>query len=67
MVGTGPVPAELAPHLLQVPLITGGEVVGREPLAAARERHRRARAGLPLSATQLSRGEPVITTERLVS
>ncbi|GAA2798052.1 nicotinate phosphoribosyltransferase [Kitasatospora paracochleata] len=63
VVGTGPVPAELEPHLLQVPLIHKGEVVGREPLAAARERHLAARAALPLSATQLSRGEPVITTE----
>ncbi len=65
VVGTGPVPAELEPHLLHVPLIADGEVVGREPLDAARDRHRRARASLPLSATQLSRGEPVITTERL--
>ncbi|MEV4558955.1 nicotinate phosphoribosyltransferase [Kitasatospora sp. NPDC049285] len=64
IVGTGPVPAELEPHLVHVPLIQGGEVVGREPLDAARERHRRARAALPLSATQLSRGEPVLTTER---
>ncbi|MFD7644186.1 nicotinate phosphoribosyltransferase [Kitasatospora sp. NPDC059795] len=64
VVGTGPVPAELEPYLLHVPLISGGEVVGREPLDDARERHRRARATLPLSATQLSRGEPVIGTER---
>ncbi|OKJ06101.1 nicotinate phosphoribosyltransferase [Kitasatospora sp. CB01950] len=62
--GTGPVPAELEPYLLHVPLIAAGEVVGREPLDDARERHRRARATLPLSATQLSRGEPVIGTER---
>ncbi|MFG2823439.1 nicotinate phosphoribosyltransferase [Kitasatospora sp. NPDC048365] len=66
VVGTGPVPAELEPHLLHVPLIRKGEVVGREPLAAARERHLRARAGLPLSATQLSKGEPVIVTEQLL-
>ncbi|WP_354640706.1 nicotinate phosphoribosyltransferase [Kitasatospora camelliae] len=63
VVGTGPMPAELEPHLLQVPLVSKGEVVGREPLEAARERHLRARAALPLSATQLSRGEPVIATE----
>ncbi|MGF1428839.1 nicotinate phosphoribosyltransferase [Kitasatospora sp. LaBMicrA B282] len=63
VVGTGELPAELAPHVLQVPLVRGGEVVGREPLAAARERHLRARAGLPLSATQLSKGEPVLATE----
>jgi len=65
VVGTGPVPAELADRLLHVPLIRKGEVVGREPLSAARERHLRARAALPLSATQLSKGEPVITTELL--
>ncbi|MFF4652689.1 nicotinate phosphoribosyltransferase [Streptomyces sp. NPDC001380] len=63
VVGTGPVPAALADRLLQVPLVRGGEVVGREPLAAARARHAAARAGLPLSATQLSRGEPVLVTE----
>ncbi len=63
VVGTGPVPAELAGHQLQVPLVRGGEVVAREPLDAARDRHIRARAGLPMSATQLSRGETVLPTE----
>lgn len=63
VVGTGPVPAELAGRQLMVPLVRGGKIVGREPLEAARARHIRARAGLPLSATQLSRGEPVIPTE----
>jgi nicotinate phosphoribosyltransferase len=63
VVGTGPVPAELADRQLLVQLVKGGEVVGREPLDAARERHAAARANLPLSATQLSRGEPVIPTE----
>ncbi|TDU06399.1 nicotinate phosphoribosyltransferase [Streptomyces sp. 846.5] len=66
VVGTGPVPTELADRLLQIPLITGGTVVGREPLLAARERHLRSRAQLPISATQLSRGEPVIPTDYLV-
>lgn len=65
MVGTGPMPTELAPYALHVPLIERGEVVGREPLEAARERHQRARARLPLSATQLSKGEPVLPTELL--
>ncbi|GAA1150129.1 nicotinate phosphoribosyltransferase [Kitasatospora gansuensis] len=63
VVGTGPVPAELEPYLLHVPLIRGGKVVGREPLAAARDRHLRVRDSLPLSATQLSKGEPVLPTE----
>ena len=47
---------------LLVPLVRAGEVVGREPLEAARERHLRSRAELPLTARQLSRGEPVIET-----
>ncbi|PWI45606.1 nicotinate phosphoribosyltransferase [Streptomyces sp. ICBB 8177] len=63
VVGTGPVPADLQDRRLLVPLVVRGEVVGREPLEAARTRHIEARAGLPLSATQLSRGEPVIPTE----
>ncbi|MFJ2778893.1 MULTISPECIES: nicotinate phosphoribosyltransferase [unclassified Kitasatospora] len=66
VVGTGPVPAGLEPHLMQVPLVRAGEVVGREPLSAARERHVRARAALPLSATQLSKGDPVLPTELIV-
>ena len=65
VVGTGPVPEELADRQLLVPLVLGGEVVGREPLEEARRRHIAARAGLPLSATQLSRGEPVLPTEFL--
>jgi nicotinate phosphoribosyltransferase len=62
VVGTGPVPEDLADRLLQVPLVRGGATVGREPMEAARARHVAARAGLPLSATQLSRGEPVLPT-----
>jgi nicotinate phosphoribosyltransferase len=48
---------------LLVPLVSNGEVVGREPLETARERHRRSRSELPLMARSLSRGEPVIGTE----
>ncbi|MBB1256389.1 nicotinate phosphoribosyltransferase [Streptomyces sp. OF3] len=66
VVGTGEVPAELAGQELSVELVRGGEIVAREPLQAARERHRAARAALPLSATQLSRGEPVLPTRYLV-
>ena len=47
---------------LLVPLVRDGEVVGREPLDDARERHSAARAELPLAAQQMSRGEPVIPT-----
>ena len=43
---------------LLVPLVRDGEVVGREPLDDARERHLRSRAELPLVARQLSQGEP---------
>ncbi|WP_028707384.1 nicotinate phosphoribosyltransferase [Propionicicella superfundia] len=47
---------------LLVPLMTDGTVVGREPLAAARERHVRSRSELPVSAGKMSRGEPAIPT-----
>ncbi|GGV32994.1 nicotinate phosphoribosyltransferase [Streptomyces spectabilis] len=63
VVGTGPVPADLVDHQLHVELIKGGEVLAREPLDTVRDRHAAARASLPLSATQLSRGEAVIPTE----
>ncbi|PWI18121.1 nicotinate phosphoribosyltransferase [Streptomyces sp. Act143] len=63
VVGTGAVPAELAERQLLVELVKGGDVVAREPLDAVRDRHTAARDGLPLSATQLSRGEPVLPTE----
>ncbi len=47
---------------LLIELVRDGEVVGTEPLAAARERHLRARDELPLEAKKMSRGEPVIPT-----
>lgn len=47
---------------LLVPLVRGGEVVGREPLDAARDRHAASRAELPLAAQQMSKGEPVLDT-----
>ncbi|WP_031524702.1 nicotinate phosphoribosyltransferase [Streptomyces sp. NRRL F-5123] len=65
VVGSGPIPPDLADRQLLVPLVRGGDIIGREPLEAARLRHIEARAGLPLSATQLSRGEPVLPTEVL--
>ncbi|RLV66959.1 nicotinate phosphoribosyltransferase [Streptomyces sp. CBMAI 2042] len=63
VIGTGAVPEGLVGRELLVELVRGGVVVAREPLEAARERHVSARAGLPMSAMQLSRGEPVIGTE----
>lgn len=63
VVGTGPLPAALLERQLLIELVKGGEVVAREPLDVVRDRHAAARANLPLSATQLSRGEAVIPTE----
>ena len=47
--------------LLQL-LVRNGEIVGREPVAAARVRHRDAVSELPPHALQLSRGYPAIPT-----
>ena len=47
---------------LLVPLVRDGEVVGREPVEAARERHRTSRAALPMAAQQMSKGDPVLPT-----
>lgn len=47
---------------LLVQLVRDGEVVGAEPLTAARERHLRSRSELPLEALKMSRGEPAIET-----
>ncbi len=47
---------------LLVPLVRDGDVVGRESLASARERHAASRAELPLVAQKLSRGQPAIDT-----
>jgi nicotinate phosphoribosyltransferase len=43
-------------------LVRSGEIIGREPLAAARDRHRDTLAELPTYALQLSRGYPAIPT-----
>jgi nicotinate phosphoribosyltransferase len=50
---------------LMVSLVEKGEVVGRQSLDDIREHHLRSRAELPERARQMSRGEPVITTEHL--
>jgi nicotinate phosphoribosyltransferase len=57
--------AEAGPHdrVLLRPLVRGGEIVGREPLEVARERHRRVLGELPSTALQLSRGYPALPTD----
>ncbi|MFB9627867.1 nicotinate phosphoribosyltransferase [Nonomuraea helvata] len=44
-------------------LVRDGEVVGREPLSAARERHAQAVASLPQEALHLGRGYAAVPTE----
>ncbi len=56
-----PEPGRLDRELL-VPLVTAGEIGGREGAEAARARHREALAELPPYALQLSRGYPAIPT-----
>jgi nicotinate phosphoribosyltransferase len=46
-------------------LVSRGEIIGREPLADARQRHLAALAELPGHAHQLSRGYPAIPTQML--
>jgi len=63
VIGVGVLPANDGDdRALIVPLITDGRIVGREPLSAARERHRAAVAELPRAAHKMSRGEPAIPT-----
>lgn len=50
---------------LLVPLVRGGDVVGRGTLDEARTRHRSALAELPRAITMMSAGEPVIPTVHL--
>ena len=51
-----------ADRVLLRELVREGKIVGREPLSAARDRHRTALAELPAYALQLSRGYPAIPT-----
>jgi len=63
LVGIGTPPASDAnDRPLLVPLVLDGQVVGRESLDEARARHLASRAELPLPATMMSKGEPVIPT-----
>ena len=61
--GDHPGPARAGPddRALLHPLVRGGEIVGGEPLAKARERHRARSPSCP-HALQLSRGYPAIPT-----
>jgi nicotinate phosphoribosyltransferase len=43
-------------------LVQDGQVIGREPLPVARERHRAARDELPPMAHSLSPGDPAVPT-----
>ncbi|WIY83339.1 nicotinate phosphoribosyltransferase [Propionimicrobium sp. PCR01-08-3] len=43
-------------------LVRDGEIVGTEPLSAARDRHAKSRAELPLSGQKISRAEQAIPT-----
>jgi nicotinate phosphoribosyltransferase len=47
---------------LLTPLVRAGQIVGREPLEAARATHRDARSALPPAGLRLSPGEPAIDT-----
>ena len=49
-------------RMVMIDLVRDGEVVGAEPLQAARDRHERARAELPLSGRRISRAEQAIPT-----
>ncbi len=63
VIGIGHEPADDGDdRRLLVPLVERGEVVGTEPLDAARARHTASVAELPSTARQLSRGEPAIPT-----
>ena len=66
LIGIGAPPAgDHNDRELLVPLVRAGDILVEEDLAAARERHRRSRAELPLEAWKMSRGEPVIDTAYL--
>jgi nicotinate phosphoribosyltransferase len=62
LVTTEPPDPEPGDRVLLQPLMRGGETVGREPLTAARARHREVIAELPSHARRLARGYPAIPT-----
>ena len=64
VIGVGSPPPSLEGNYrnLLVKLVDHGQVVGREPLSKARDRHVASVAELPLVAQKMSRGEPAIET-----
>ena len=63
VIGLGSSPADDGDDRpLLVPLVRDGEIIGHEPITAARDRHAASRAELPPTALQMSRGEPAIPT-----
>lgn len=60
-VGAAPRP-DSNDRMVMVDLVCGGEIVGREPLQAARERHEAARNELPKAGRKISRAEQAIPT-----
>jgi nicotinate phosphoribosyltransferase len=63
VIGIGaPPPNDGNDRSLLVELMRKGKVVGGESLEAARERHVRVRAELPLSALKMSKGDPALPT-----
>jgi len=62
LVSTVPPEPGTAGRVLLRQLVRDGEIVGGEPIDAARARHREAVAELPAYARQLSRGYPAIPT-----
>jgi nicotinate phosphoribosyltransferase len=62
LITTTPADPGLDDRVLLQQLVRHGEIIGREPVEAARARHREVMAELPRHALQLSRGYPAIPT-----
>lgn len=62
VIGVDEPPAVEPSRELMVPLVTDGEIVGRETLDTARRRHLDSRTELPIDIAKMSRGDPVIDT-----
>ena len=62
LIGDAPPEPDPGHRILLRHLVHGGEIIGREPVEAARARHRAAKAELPVHALRLSRGYPAIPT-----